>query len=60
MISFVFCCDVFQEEIGLIDYDKLEEIVRFFRFKLIIVGVSVYLRFYDYERMREVLFQKIV
>ena len=60
MISSVLCCDVFQEETGLIDYDKLEETARLFRPKLIIAGASAYSRLYDYERMREVLSQKTV
>lgn len=55
MISSVLCCDVFQEETGLIDYDKLEETARLFRPKLIIAGASAYSRLYDYKRMREVL-----
>ena len=46
---------MFQEETGLIHYDKLEETARLFRPKLIIAGASAYSRLYDYERMREVL-----
>lgn len=53
--SYAFCF-VFQEETGLIDYDKLEETARLFRPKVIIAGASAYSRLYDYERMRKVLF----
>lgn len=46
---------LFQEDTGLIDYDKLEETARLFRPRLIIAGASAYSRLYDYERMRKVL-----
>ena len=45
----------FQEETGLIDYDKLEETARLFRPRLIIAGASAYSRLYDYKRMRQVM-----
>ena len=48
-------CYLFQEDTGLIDYDKLEETARLFRPRLIIAGASAYSRLYDYERMRKVL-----
>ena len=47
---------IFQEETGLIDYDKLQENARLFRPRLIIAGASAYSRLYDYQRMREVNF----
>lgn len=50
----LFLC-LFQEDTGLIDYDKLEETARLFRPRLIIAGASAYSRLYDYERMRKVL-----
>lgn len=37
---------------GLIDYDMFVEIVRLFRLKLIVVGISVYFRYLDYVRFR--------
>ena len=49
---------LFQEETGLIDYDKLEETARLFRPRLIIAGASAYSRLYDYERMRKVIMKK--
>ena len=54
-ISTFFCPCMFQEETGLIDYDKLEETARLFRPRLIIAGASAYSRLYDYERMRKVM-----
>ena len=53
-INYLSCC-LFQEDTGLIDYDKLEETARLFRPRLIIAGASAYSRLYDYERMRKVL-----
>ena len=41
------------EETGLIDYDKMEELARRFRPKLLIAGMSAYPRHYDYARMRK-------
>lgn len=40
--------------IGLIDYEMFVQIVRLFRFKLIVVGISVYSRYLDYVKFREV------
>ena len=45
----------FQPATGLIDYDKLEEVARVFRPKIIIAGVSAYSRLLDYGRFRKVL-----
>ena len=42
------------EETGLIDYDKLEEMAALFRPKIIIAGFSAYSRHYDYPRMRQI------
>ena len=41
------------EKTGLIDYDKMEQIARECRPKLIIGGASAYSREWDYERMRK-------
>ena len=41
------------EQTGLIDYDKMEQIERECRPKLIIGGASAYSREWDYERMRK-------
>lgn len=41
------------EHTGLIDYDKMEQIARECRPKLIIGGASAYSREWDYERMRK-------
>lgn len=41
-------------ETGLIDYDKLEDMARLFRPKLIIAGTSAYSRLLDYKRFREI------
>ena len=41
------------EQTGLIDYDKMEQIARECRPKLIIGGASAYSREWDYERMRK-------
>lgn len=46
--------NIFQSETGLIDYDKLEDMARLFRPKLIIAGTSAYSRLLDYKRFREV------
>ena len=42
------------KEDGLIDYDKLEEMVRLFKPKMIICGASAYPRDLDYARFREI------
>ncbi|GIY61328.1 serine hydroxymethyltransferase, mitochondrial [Caerostris darwini] len=41
-------------ETGLIDYDKLEDMAKLFRPKLIIAGTSAYSRLLDYERFRQI------
>ena len=41
------------EQTGLIDYDKMEQIARECRPKLIIGGASAYSREWDYERLRK-------
>ena len=41
------------EQTGLIDYDKMEQIARECRPKLIIGGAAAYSREWDYERMRK-------
>lgn len=43
-----------KEETGRIDYDKLEEIARQEKPKLIIGGASAYSREWDYQRMRDI------
>ena len=45
--------DGLDEQTGLIDYDKMEQIARECRPKLIIGGASAYSREWDYERMRK-------
>ncbi|KAH8821085.1 serine hydroxymethyltransferase-domain-containing protein [Xylogone sp. PMI_703] len=42
------------EETGLIDYKKLEELAVLYRPKLIVAGTSAYSRLIDYKRMREI------
>lgn len=42
------------EETGLIDYDKLEELAVIYRPKIIVAGASAYSRLIDYKRMREI------
>jgi glycine hydroxymethyltransferase len=42
------------ESTGLIDYDKLEELAKVYRPKLIIAGTSAYSRLIDYGRMRQI------
>ena len=42
------------EETGLIDYEKLEELAMLYRPKLIIAGTSAYSRLLDYKRFREI------
>lgn len=42
------------EQTGLIDYDKLEELALLYRPKLIIAGTSAYSRLIDYARMRQI------
>lgn len=41
-------------ETGLVDYDKMEELAKEYRPKLIIGGASAYSREWDYERMRKI------
>nr|AYV89062.1 Serine hydroxymethyltransferase, mitochondrial [Tetranychus truncatus] len=41
-------------ETGLIDYDKLAEMAKLFRPKLIIAGTSAYPRLLDYKKFREI------
>ncbi|CAL1274461.1 unnamed protein product [Larinioides sclopetarius] len=43
-----------QPETGLIDYDKLEDMAKLFRPKLIIAGTSAYSRLLDYKRFRQI------
>lgn len=42
------------ENTGLIDYNKLEEVATLYRPKIIIAGTSAYSRLIDYERMRDI------
>ncbi|RQM05529.1 hypothetical protein DH86_00001553, partial [Scytalidium sp. 3C] len=42
------------EQTGLIDYAKLEEMALLYRPKLIVAGTSAYSRLIDYKRMRDV------
>ena len=42
------------EQTGLIDYDKLQELATLYRPKLIIAGTSAYSRLIDYARMKEI------
>lgn len=42
------------KETGLIDYDKLHDMARLFRPRLIIAGTSAYSRLLDYKKFREV------
>lgn len=42
------------EETGLVDYDKMEELALKEKPKLIIAGASAYSRDWDYERMRDI------
>lgn len=42
------------EETGLVDYDKMEELALKEKPKLIIAGASAYSRDWDYERMRKI------
>lgn len=42
------------ESTGLIDYDKLEELAKIYRPKLIVAGTSAYSRLIDYERMKQI------
>lgn len=42
------------EETGLIDYEKLEELAMLYRPKLIVAGTSAYSRLLDYKRFREI------
>ncbi|GFU39771.1 serine hydroxymethyltransferase, mitochondrial [Trichonephila clavipes] len=41
-------------ESGLIDYDRLEDMAKLFRPKLIIAGTSAYSRLLDYKRFRQI------
>ncbi|KAK7515917.1 serine hydroxymethyltransferase-like protein [Phyllosticta citriasiana] len=42
------------EQTGLIDYDKLEEMALLYRPKVIVAGTSAYSRLLDYERFRAI------
>jgi glycine hydroxymethyltransferase len=42
------------EKTGLIDYDKLEELAKAYRPKLIVAGTSAYSRLIDYDRMQKI------
>ncbi|XP_065052796.1 serine hydroxymethyltransferase, mitochondrial-like isoform X1 [Rhopilema esculentum] len=42
------------EETGIIDYDKCEELATLFRPKILIAGTSAYSRLIDYQRMKEI------
>lgn len=42
------------EETGLIDYDKLQELATLYRPKIIIAGTSAYSRLLDYARFRQI------
>jgi hypothetical protein len=42
------------EETGIIDYDKMDEVAAVVRPKLVVAGASAYARHYDYPRMRQV------
>lgn len=42
------------EDTGIIDYDKIAEMARIYRPKVLIGGASAYARDYDYARMREI------
>ncbi|PQE23959.1 putative glycine hydroxymethyltransferase protein [Rutstroemia sp. NJR-2017a WRK4] len=42
------------EETGIIDYAKLEELATLYRPKLIVAGTSAYSRLIEYQRMREI------
>jgi glycine hydroxymethyltransferase len=42
------------EETGLIDYTKLEELALLYRPKVIVAGASAYSRLIDYSRMRQI------
>jgi len=58
----VSCTSLFWESMGYrvdtntgwIDYDKVEEMTRYFRPKLIVMGASAYVREWDYIRMKEI------
>ncbi|KAI5921020.1 serine hydroxymethyltransferase [Camillea tinctor] len=41
------------EETGLIDYEKLDELAQLYRPKIIVAGTSAYGRFIDYKRIKE-------
>ncbi|OTA70809.1 serine hydroxymethyltransferase [Hypoxylon sp. EC38] len=41
------------EETGLIDYEKLDELAQLYRPKIIVAGASAYGRFIDYKAMKE-------
>ncbi|EMR65213.1 putative serine hydroxymethyltransferase protein [Eutypa lata UCREL1] len=41
------------EETGIIDYAKLDELAHMYRPKVIVAGASAYSRFIDYKRMKE-------
>lgn len=41
------------EETGIIDYAKLDELAQVYRPKIIVAGASAYSRFIDYKRMKE-------
>ena len=42
------------EETGIIDYDKMDEVAAAVRPKLVVAGASAYARHYEYSRMRKV------
>ncbi|KAL5263398.1 hypothetical protein ACHWQZ_G008685 [Mnemiopsis leidyi] len=42
------------KDTGIIDYDKLEDQVRYFRPRMLIAGASAYSREIDYKRMRKI------
>ncbi|KAK8057611.1 serine hydroxymethyltransferase mitochondrial [Apiospora saccharicola] len=41
------------EETGLIDYEKLDEMAQLYRPKIIVAGASAYSRFIDYKKMKD-------
>ena len=51
---------LFQPATGMVDMEKLEEIAKLFRPRMIIAGTSAYSRLLDYERFRQVQVYKYV